>query len=47
MIASAGTDTFDPGGAYKTDCGTNFKIKVLVTSPNNKTAQATWSVVSP
>jgi len=47
MIASAGTDSFDPGGAYKTDCGTNFKIKVLVTSPNSKTAQATWSVVSP
>jgi hypothetical protein len=47
MFASASTQTFDPGGAYKTDCGTNFKIKVLVTSPNSKSGQATWSVVSP
>jgi uncharacterized protein YraI len=47
MFASASTQTFDPGGAYNTDCGTNFKIKVLVTSPNGKSGQATWSVVSP
>ena len=46
-FAGADTQTFDPGGAYKTDCGNNFKIEVLVTSPNKKTAQATWSVVSP
>jgi uncharacterized protein YraI len=48
-LTFAGTDTqtFDPGGAYKTDCGNNFKIMVLVTSPNTKTVQATWSVVSP
>jgi hypothetical protein len=45
-FASASTQTFDPGGAYKTDCG-NFKIKVLVTAPNNKSAEASWSVVSP
>jgi uncharacterized protein YraI len=46
-FAGADTQTFDPGGAYKTDCGTNFKIMVLVTSPNKKSGQATWSVVSP
>ena len=46
-FASASTQTFDPGGAYKTDCGNNFKIKVVVTSPNTKTAEASWSVVSP
>jgi uncharacterized protein YraI len=47
MFASASTQTFDPGGAYNTDCGNNFKIKVLVTSPNSKSGQATWSVVYP
>ena len=46
-FASADTQTFDPGGAYKTDCGNNFKIIVVVTSPNKKSGQATWSVVSP
>ena len=46
-FASATTQTFDPGGAYKTDCGTNFKVMVVVTSPNSKSGQATWSVVSP
>jgi uncharacterized protein YraI len=45
-FSSASTQTFDPGGAYKTDCG-NFKIKGVVTSPNSKSVQATWSVVSP
>ena len=43
---SADTQTFDPGGAYKTDCG-KYTIKVLVTKPNDKTGQASWSVVSP
>ncbi len=47
VFTTATTQTFDPGGAYSTDCGTNFKIKVVVTSPNSKSAQATWSVVSP
>jgi uncharacterized protein YraI len=46
-FASADTQTFDPGGAYKTDCGNNFKIIVVVTSPNSKSGQAIWSVVSP
>ena len=46
-FASADTQTFDPAGAYKTDCGNNFKIIVVVTSPNSKSGQATWSVVSP
>lgn len=41
-----GTQTFDPGGAYKTDCG-NFYVKVIVTAPNSKTAQYNWSVVYP
>jgi hypothetical protein len=45
-FASADTQTFDPAGAYRTDCGT-YQIKVLVTKPNSKTAQASWSVVSP
>jgi uncharacterized protein YgiM (DUF1202 family) len=45
-FASASTQTFDPGGAYKTDCG-SFKIKAVVTSPNSKSGQASWSVVSP
>jgi hypothetical protein len=45
-FASVSTQTFDPGGAYKTDCG-DYYIKVIVTSPNSVTAQANWSVVSP
>lgn len=45
-FAAFGTQTFDPGGAYKTDCG-DFYVKVIVTAPNNKTAQYNWSVVSP
>ncbi|HTX89840.1 MAG TPA: SdrD B-like domain-containing protein [Anaerolineales bacterium] len=46
IFTNATTKTFDPGGAYKTDCG-NFKIDIVVTAPNNKTGEATWSVVSP
>ena len=45
-FTSADTQPFDPAGAYSTDCGT-YQIKVLVTKPNSKTAQASWSVVSP
>lgn len=45
-FTSASTQTFDPGGAYKTNCG-NFLIRLTVSSPNSKTAEATWSVVSP
>ena len=45
-FASASSQTFDPGGAYKTDCG-SYYIKVIVTSPNSKSARADWSVVSP
>jgi hypothetical protein len=45
-FSSASTKTFDPGGAYKTDCG-NYKIKAVVTSPNSLSGEATWSVVSP
>ena len=41
-FASAGTQPFDPGGAYETDCANNFKIIVVVTSPSNKSWQATW-----
>jgi uncharacterized protein YraI len=43
---SASTQTFDPGGAYKTDCG-NFVIKLIVSSPNSMTNEANWTVVSP
>ncbi len=46
IFSAYGTQTFDPGGAYKTNCG-SFYIKVIVTSPNNKTAQYNWTVVSP
>ncbi len=45
-FATASTQTFDPGGAYHTDCG-SFYIKAVVTSPNNISAQANWQVVSP
>jgi hypothetical protein len=46
VFTTFGTQTFDPAGVYKTDCG-NFYIRVIVTSPNSKTAQYNWSVVSP
>jgi hypothetical protein len=45
-FAKADTKTFDPGGAYKTDCG-SYKIKAIITSPNNMSSEASWSVVSP
>jgi uncharacterized protein YraI len=45
-FASASTQTFDPGGAYKTDCG-DYYVKAIVTAPNNRSGQANWSVVSP
>jgi hypothetical protein len=45
-FASASTQTFDPGGAYHTDCG-DYTIKALVTSPNAMTGQASWTVVQP
>jgi hypothetical protein len=45
-FASASSQTFDPGGAYKTDCG-SYYIKVIVTNPNSISARADWSVVSP
>jgi uncharacterized protein YraI len=41
-----GTQTFDPGGAYKTDCGLYY-VMVFVTVPNSMGARADWSVVSP
>lgn len=40
------TKVFDPGGAYKTDCG-SFYVKLIITAPNAKTAQYNWSVVYP
>jgi hypothetical protein len=45
-FASASPQTFDPGGAYSTDCG-DYTIKALVTSPNAMTGQASWTVVQP
>ena len=41
-FASPDTQTFDPGGPFETNCGNNFKIIVVVTSPSNKSGQATW-----
>lgn len=46
IFSSASTQTFDLGGAYKTDCG-SFYIQAIVTSPNSLSAQANWSVVQP
>jgi uncharacterized protein YraI len=43
-FASASTQTLNPGGTFRTDCG-DFIIKLIVTSPNAMTAQAGWSVV--
>ncbi len=45
-FASASTQSFDPGGAYKTDCG-NYYIKLVVTSPNSISGKTDWKVVSP
>lgn len=45
-FATFDTKVFDPGGAYKTDCG-SFYIKLIITAPNAKTAQYNWSVVYP
>jgi hypothetical protein len=45
-FANASTQTIDPGGAYKTDCG-GFYIQAIVTSPNSMSAQANWKVVEP
>jgi hypothetical protein len=45
-FASASTQTIDPGGAYKTDCG-GFYIQAIVTSPNSMSAQANWKVMEP
>ncbi|MEW6092876.1 MAG: SdrD B-like domain-containing protein [Chloroflexota bacterium] len=45
-FAAFGTQTFDPGGAYKTDCG-DFYVKAIVTSPNNMSDRDDWSVVYP
>lgn len=46
VFPNTSTQTLDPGGAYKTDCG-SFYIQAVVTSPNSMSAQANWSVVSP
>ena len=46
VFPNASSQTVDPGGAYKTDCG-SYYIKAVVTSPNSISAQANWSVVNP
>jgi hypothetical protein len=46
VFTEFGTKAFDPGGAYKTDCG-EYLLKVVVSSPNLMTGLANWSVVSP
>ena len=45
-FTSADTQTFDPGGAYKTDCGDFYAI-VFVSSPNSMSSRVDWSVVEP
>ncbi|MBI9049194.1 MAG: hypothetical protein JEZ00_07235 [Anaerolineaceae bacterium] len=45
-FASADTKTFDPAGAYKTDCG-DFYAKVVVSSPNSMSDRVDWTVVEP
>ena len=47
FFPTASTQTFNPGGSYYSDdCG-NYKIMAIVTAPNNMSAEADWSVVSP
>jgi uncharacterized protein YraI len=43
-FASASTQTLNPGGTFRTDCG-DFIIKLIVTKPNATAAQTSWSVV--
>ncbi len=43
---SASTQTFDTGDVINTDCG-KFNIKAVVSLPNSRTAQTSWSVVIP
>jgi uncharacterized protein YraI len=45
-FVSASTQTFDTGDVINTDCG-KFNIKAIVSIPNSRTAQTSWSVVSP
>jgi uncharacterized protein YraI len=45
-ILSASTKTFDTGDVINTDCG-KFNIKAIVSLPNSRTAQTSWSVVTP
>jgi uncharacterized protein YceK len=45
VFTSYGTQHVDPG-SYSTDCG-DYYIELIITSPNAKTKQAFWSVVSP
>ncbi|MGB8214007.1 MAG: SdrD B-like domain-containing protein [Anaerolineales bacterium] len=43
-FASASTQTFTPGDTYTTGCG-SYTVKVVVTSPNSRSAQAAFSIV--
>jgi len=45
-FVSASTQTFDTGDVINTDCG-QFNIKAVVSIPNSRTAQTSWSVVAP
>ena len=45
-FVSASTQTFDTGDVINTDCG-QFNIKAIVSLPNSRTAQTSWSVVTP
>ncbi len=46
IFSSYGTQDVPDPGVYRTDCGT-FMVKLVVTSPNFRSAQASWKVVEP
>jgi uncharacterized protein YgiM (DUF1202 family) len=45
-FAEADTKTLNPGGTYKTDCGSFYAI-IYVTSPNNLEDRVNWTVSQP
>ncbi|MBE3037759.1 MAG: hypothetical protein IMZ62_02940 [Chloroflexi bacterium] len=45
VCAAAGSQVF-VSDAYKRDCG-SYVVKVVTTSPNAMTGQASWTVVQP
>jgi hypothetical protein len=45
VFAAAGTQSY-ASDAYKRDCG-SYIVKVVTTSPNAMTGEASWKVVQP